>query len=150
LGRALRPMIDNFFAGRSALSSSSAGPSIPTPPPGPIPYPGPTLPPGPTPPLGPTESSGILNISTLTDLRSLIASNPAVVVFFTSFTCGPCKVIEPEFSHLVEEANSTGTRKSLVGIKVDISLTAGIADVYNVTATPTFMFFVGGEKVGRA
>ena len=65
-----------------------------------------------------------------------------VVIFFTSATCPPCKMVYPTYDELAEEA---GDRAVLV--KVDISTALDVGMKYGVRATPTFMTFLGEQKL---
>ncbi|KAL8945714.1 MAG: hypothetical protein Q9222_007786 [Ikaeria aurantiellina] len=81
--------------------------------------------------------------TTLKKLDSLLdsAKNSCAVIFFTSATCSPCKLIYPAYDELAAEA---GARAVL--IKIDLSEAHEIGSKYQVRATPTFMTFIKGEK----
>ncbi|RAL14541.1 bifunctional C97 family peptidase/thioredoxin family protein [Aspergillus homomorphus CBS 101889] len=70
------------------------------------------------------------------------ASHSCAVIFFTSATCPPCRMVYPTYDELAEEA---GDRAIL--IKVDISSALDVSTKYRVRATPTFMTFLKGQKV---
>lgn len=69
------------------------------------------------------------------------AKKSAAVIFFTSATCPPCKIVYPAYDELAAEAGHKA-----VLIKVDVSQAHEIASRYQVRATPTFMSFLRGEK----
>ncbi|KAF8558342.1 DUF862-domain-containing protein [Imleria badia] len=77
--------------------------------------------------------------------RSLLGSHRAVVAFFTSATCGPCRMIEPVFEGL---AKSKSRANGVAFSKIDLSVGLGgaLANEYQVRATPTFLFFLDGRK----
>lgn len=83
-------------------------------------------------------------VSSLGQLESELASasTSCAVIFFTSSTCPPCKMVYPTYDELAEEA---GSRARL--IKVDISSAYDVSMKYGVRATPTFMTFLKGDKV---
>ena len=56
-------------------------------------------------------------------------------------------MVEPVFERLAEEKASQG----FAFVKVDLGgmMTSGIANTYAVRATPTFLFFLDGQKVGE-
>lgn len=118
---------------------------------GPGPVPGPaTRPPaaGPiqtSPTPQPVKADGTVRVvSNLSHLESELASasTSCAVIFFTSATCPPCKMVYPTYDELAEEA---GSRARL--IKVDISAAYDVSMKYGVRATPTFMTFLKGNKV---
>ncbi|KAF9891803.1 hypothetical protein FE257_003284 [Aspergillus nanangensis] len=90
-------------------------------------------------------SQGIVQVVTnLSQLEGRLsaAAQSCAVIFFTSATCPPCKMVYPTYDELAEEA---GDRAVL--IKVDISTAMDVSMKYNVRATPTFMTFVKGSKL---
>ncbi|KAF9907250.1 hypothetical protein BX616_000481 [Lobosporangium transversale] len=64
-----------------------------------------------------------------------------VVAYFTAPWCGPCKAIGPEFEKLVVEY------PNIKFVKVDVDDQVEIAQEYGIRSMPTFIFFVGGQKV---
>ncbi|KAF3896163.1 Desumoylating isopeptidase [Trichophyton interdigitale] len=85
----------------------------------------------------------VRNVSTLREVESLLASakSSCAVIFFTSATCPPCKIVYPTYDELAEEAGSKA-----VLIKVDISRAYDVSSHYQVRATPTFITYLKGEK----
>lgn len=81
--------------------------------------------------------------------NSFIKTHRAAVGFFTSTTCGPCKMIEPAFERLSEEKGSQDGRNGagFAMIDIDVGMGQALAAQWNVRATPTFMFFLDGQKV---
>ena len=79
----------------------------------------------------------------LKQLDELLASakDSCAVIFFTSATCPPCKIVYPAFDELAAEAGNKA-----VLIKVDLTDAYEIGARYQVRATPTFMTFIKGEK----
>lgn len=79
----------------------------------------------------------------LKQLDELLASaqNSCAVIFFTSATCPPCKIVYPAYDELAAEASNKA-----VLIKVDLTDAYEIGARYQVRATPTFMTFIKGEK----
>ncbi|KAJ8652244.1 hypothetical protein O0I10_012152 [Lichtheimia ornata] len=142
-GQSMLPMIENMFG------QSQAAPSTNAPPPS---------------SAQPSDSAQSLlqNISSaaisappkpvqtaqnLASLEQWIQSYKAVVVFFTSATCPPCRMIKPDFERLMEEKNSTGgTKIKILGVIVDTSVAFDAASKYGIRATPTFMLFHQGQK----
>jgi len=89
---------------------------------------------------------GVGKVHDVTQLRDLdrlleAAKKSCAVIFFTSATCPPCKIVYPAYDELAGEAG-----KKAVLIKVDISHAYEIGSKYQVRATPTFMSFLRGEK----
>lgn len=71
------------------------------------------------------------------------AKNSSAVVFFTSATCPPCRVIYPVFEQKAKELGGKA-----VFVKVDVGEARDVGIKYAISATPTFMTFSKGEKVG--
>ncbi|KAJ5098266.1 hypothetical protein N7532_005267 [Penicillium argentinense] len=86
----------------------------------------------------------VRNVSSLSQLEGELAaaSTSCAVIFFTSATCPPCKMVYPTYDELAEVA---GDRARL--IKVDISTAYDVSMKYGVRATPTFMTFLKGQKL---
>ncbi|KIW87836.1 uncharacterized protein Z519_11420 [Cladophialophora bantiana CBS 173.52] len=97
----------------------------------------------------PRDSPGYVhNITTLSELNSLLSStsHSCAVVFFTSATCPPCKIVYPTYDDLASEA---GTLSGAKLIKIDISASPSahtVAQRYSIRATPTFITFLRGQK----
>lgn len=94
----------------------------------------------------PTSSVTVKNAGNLADLVSLLKSGNGsfVVVFFTSATCSPCKMMYTMYDELAQEVGNKG-----VLVKVDISFAHDVAMRYSVNATPTFITFLKGEQQER-
>lgn len=150
-GRALRPTIDRMYTGLAADSvpSSSQSASL-------LQSVAEAATASPPVPRSDSPSSGLssvvspIHVSTnLASFQSVLASHRAVVAFFTSSTCGPCRFIEPTFEEIAEQ-KSKGVRPGLVAfVKVDIQVGAGhqLASLYSVRVTPTFVMFLNQQKV---
>lgn len=69
------------------------------------------------------------------------AKEKCAAVFFTSATCPPCKIVYPHFEQLAAEAG-----EKAVFVKVDIGTARDVSMKYQISATPTFMTFMKGEK----
>jgi thiol-disulfide isomerase/thioredoxin len=84
-----------------------------------------------------------------TSFRSILSSHRAVVSFFTSATCGPCKFIEPTFEDLAHAKTRGGGGGLVAFVKVDMGVGMGhqVAAEYSVRVTPTFIMFLDGKKV---
>jgi desumoylating isopeptidase 1 len=95
----------------------------------------------------PASINPVQNIGSLSSLENLIKSQRGVLAFFTSSTCPPCRVIEPEFMRKLEDVNQD--RIKVVGAKIDTHVAFDAAQKYQVRSTPTFMAFVDGKKVNK-
>ena len=93
-----------------------------------------------------SASGTVHDATTLAELHSLIdpARVPCAVLFFTSASCPPCRVIAPTVTALAAEL---GARARFV--RIDLSRAApDLRAAYpDVRATPTFVTSVRGEKV---
>lgn len=85
----------------------------------------------------------VRNVTKSKELDALLAeaSKTCAIIFFTSATCPPCKIVYPAYDELAAEAGN----KAIL-IKVDLSVAYEIGAKYQVRATPTFMTFLHGEK----
>ncbi|TPX56667.1 hypothetical protein PhCBS80983_g04374 [Powellomyces hirtus] len=160
-GQSLRPMLENMF-GPSQVARSAAAASAAATHTNPL-----------SPALaslvgnvaaaaqsGPTSSTALQIANNLSQFNSIIASHRCVVVDFTAQTCPPCRVISPEFERLIGhfnaeyrqigmgEAARSDTNK-IVGVKVEVPSARDIAAQYQITATPTFVFFLDGKKTAQ-
>ena len=93
------------------------------------------------------EPSVVGRVRIVTNLNELegqlaSASKSCAVIFFTSATCPPCKILYPTYDELAEEAGD----KAIL-IKCDVSSAYDISMKYGIRATPTFMSFLKGEKL---
>ncbi|KAF8425121.1 PPPDE putative peptidase domain-containing protein [Tirmania nivea] len=70
------------------------------------------------------------------------AKNSSAVVFFTSATCPPCRVIYPVFEQKAKELDGKA-----IFVKVDVGEARDVGSIYSISATPTFMTFSKGEKI---
>jgi thiol-disulfide isomerase/thioredoxin len=88
----------------------------------------------------------VKDVTTLAQLQSLLseAEKSCAVIFFTSATCGPCRVVYPLYDQLAAEFGDKATL-----IKVDISKAFDVARQYSVSATPTFVTFLHGSQENR-
>jgi thiol-disulfide isomerase/thioredoxin len=125
--RALAPVPDSGYSSPSPSASARAPPA-----------------------LGPLDDSAIHASTNPASFRALLGSHRAVVAMFTSATCPPCRMIEPVFEDLAREKKGRGNATGQVAFaKVDLGVGLGsmVAREYDVTATPTFGFFLDGERV---
>lgn len=96
---------------------------------------------------GVQQPVAIQHASNLATLERWLQSYRAVVVFFTSASCPPCRMIKPDFERLIQEKNSDSAQIKILGVIVDTSVAFDAASKYGIRATPTFMLFQDGQKV---
>jgi desumoylating isopeptidase 1 len=96
-----------------------------------------------------TVASPIQIATNPSSFHSLLGSHRAVVSFFTSATCGPCKFIEPVFEELAHKKTrgAGGGRIAFVKIDMGVGMGSQVAAEYSVRVTPTFIMFLDGKKV---
>ncbi|KAJ3287470.1 hypothetical protein HK104_008560 [Borealophlyctis nickersoniae] len=123
-----------------------------------LPSPATALPSAPPPPPAQQQPSApaVRSVASLSQFDAILTSNRCVAVDFTSANCGPCRVISPEFERLIDEYERNfqpkgilvGTRNSqkIVGVKVEVGMAREIAARYNISVTPTFVFFLDGKQ----
>ncbi|PGH27685.1 hypothetical protein AJ80_00700 [Polytolypa hystricis UAMH7299] len=131
-GQMMKPYIDNMLRG------ATQGPNV-------APLPSTQgLTTGPPQQSKPSAPRGrVHNVTTLHGVEDLLASarSSCAVIFFTSSTCPPCKMVYPAYDELAAEAGDKA-----VLIKVDLNHAFDVSSKYNVRATPTFMTFLKGQK----
>lgn len=67
-----------------------------------------------------------------------------VLVDFYSDTCVPCRMLSPVLSQLESELEGR-----LLIYKVNVGYEQELVEKYDVQASPTLIFFKGGEEVSR-
>lgn len=136
LGQMLRPQIEAALRGVAQGPRAAAAPSAAT-----------RESPAAVPTTAAPATTSKVSVQIATNLSQLesqlaSASKSCAVVFFTSSTCPPCKMVYPTYDQLAEEAGDKG-----VLIKCDVNAAYDVSMKYNVRATPTFMTFLKGEKL---
>ena len=103
----------------------------------------------PTAPGSATVAAPIHMCTNASALRGLLQSHRAAVVFFTSATCGPCKMVEPVFEELAHQKTHGSSGGRIAFVKVDMAVGMGgqVGAEWGVRVTPTFLFFLDGKKV---
>lgn len=96
----------------------------------------------------PDTPGNVHNITSLSELDQLLESarESCAVIFFTSATCPPCKIVYPTYDELASEAGSVTGAKL---IKIDIAASPpaqAVAQRYQIRSTPTFITFLKGQK----
>ena len=76
--------------------------------------------------------------------EKVIKAGGPVLVDFYSDTCVPCKMLSPVLSQLDTELDG-----KLHIYKVNVGYEQELVDKYEVQASPTLIFFKGGEEVSR-
>ncbi|KAI9816862.1 MAG: hypothetical protein M1827_001507 [Pycnora praestabilis] len=100
--------------------------------------------PAPHVPIQAVPQPGVVrNVTTLHEVEKLLASasSSCAVIFFTSATCPPCKIVYPAYDQLAAEAGD----KAIL-IKVDLSKAYDVGAKYSVRATPTFITYLKGQQ----
>ena len=82
-------------------------------------------------------------IKDMGDLQSQLtaAGGKLVVIEFFLPWDGPCKMISPKFEAMA------GEMSNVVFLKVDVDEAEDVAQEYNISAMPTFIFLKNGQKV---
>ena len=73
------------------------------------------------------------------DAKVLQSEIPAIVEFYSD-SCIPCKQLSPILGGIEDKVNV---------YKVNVNFDAELAEKYAVMASPTILFFKGGEEVSR-
>ncbi|RPD62239.1 DUF862-domain-containing protein [Lentinus tigrinus ALCF2SS1-7] len=98
---------------------------------------------------GSSTVAGPIHICTNpSSLHGLLQAHKAVVVFFTSATCGPCRMIEPVFEEIAHQKTHgrDGGRPAFVKVDMSVGMGGQVGQEWGVRVTPTFLFFLDGKK----
>ncbi|KAK4511413.1 uncharacterized protein ATC70_012628 [Mucor velutinosus] len=93
----------------------------------------------------PTTVNPVQIANTATAVDGFISAYKAVIVFFTSASCPPCRMIKPDFENLIREKNGDSEKIKILGVIMDTSMAPDAAK-YGIRATPTFQLFLNGQK----
>ena len=74
----------------------------------------------------------------------VLDSTLPVIVEFYSDSCIPCKQLAPILGDIEDDYE-----EQLKVLKVNVNFDAELAEQYSVMASPTILFFKGGEEVNR-
>jgi len=75
----------------------------------------------------------------ITDVKQIPQDKKVVIDFFATW-CGPCKTIAPAFEQF------TTKYPDIVFLKVDVDESESIAESFNVSSLPTFLFLNKGNE----
>lgn len=91
----------------------------------------------------PGAAGSVYNVTTIERLDQLLdeAKSSCAILFLTSATCGPCRVLYPTYEGLAEEAKG----KCFL-IKVDVGQAQAVGRKYDVRGTPTFVTYLKGRR----
>jgi thioredoxin 1 len=78
----------------------------------------------------------------ITQITEIPADKKVIIDFFADW-CGPCKKVAPVFSELSEKF------KDIVFLKVNVDEAEEIAEGFEVTSLPTFIFLNKGNIYNR-
>lgn len=82
-------------------------------------------------------------IKDLEEFQKILKENGSklILVDFYATWCGPCKMIAPVLEELSKK------HLNVVFCKVDVDEAEDVAQNYEISAMPTFLFFKNGEKI---
>ena len=83
-------------------------------------------------------------MQTIENIENIIKDNMAVMVYFSSPTCGVCHSLKPK---LFEAIQSNFEKFEIVDI--DISISTEIASHFTVFSIPTVLIFLDGKEFFR-
>ena len=86
---------------------------------------------------------GVTTISEVEDFEKILndAGDKLVVVDFFAEWCGPCRMIGPKFEKMSDEFSD------IIFLKVDVDEVEEVAENYDVSAMPNFVFIKNGRQV---
>lgn len=95
------------------------------------------------------SSDNLFDVSSVEEFEKILESAAAegklVVVDFYAEWCMPCKIIAPVYVEMSESERFA----EAVFVKVDIEVVPAIAEKYEITSMPTFVFIKEGAVVNR-
>jgi len=141
------PAVASALLQSVAASAASNGSGAPSSSRGYLPTPAPTSPP--TPAQTSTLTAPVHIVTNPSSFNNVLHTHKAVVAFFTSATCGPCKMIEPKFEDLAMSKSRPNGGVAFAKIDLSVGMGGSVAQEHGVRVTPTFIFFFEGKKVSR-
>ena len=87
----------------------------------------------------------VQSVITTDEFENVIKSHIRVCIDFYATWCGPCRKISPYIESISEDKKYTNVHF----IKVDIEMLEDIAESFNITSMPTFVFVVNEKEVSR-
>ncbi|KAK4180787.1 PITH domain-containing protein [Triangularia setosa] len=93
-----------------------------------------------------TYDSKPVEITSSAQFQAILRTNALVVADFYADWCGPCKAIKPIFEKASEELSHENV---LAFIKINTDTQKDIAQAYNVTSLPTFIYFRNAKITSR-
>ncbi|KAI9244897.1 PPPDE putative peptidase domain-containing protein [Sporodiniella umbellata] len=93
----------------------------------------------------PAKKEPIQSVQSARQMEQFVSEYKAVVVMFTSPTCGPCQMIKPQFKQLIEEKSENSTSIKVLGVLLDLSVVRDAQD-YSIRGVPTFYCYLNGQK----
>ncbi|KAJ1653132.1 hypothetical protein IWQ61_006685 [Dispira simplex] len=107
--------------------------------------------------LPPLLAPRVYRVTTVNQLDALTRTFRGVVTLFTSATCPPCRMIEPEFHRLMaaqittspNDLDGSTTVPRVVGAQIDMATGFAVAQQYQIRATPTFVFLLDRVPTSR-
>jgi len=87
----------------------------------------------------------ITDLTTVTQLNEILgkSKDKLSVIDFHAIWCGPCKMIEPTYVDLARQYPNVNF------LKCDVDEAKPIANLYSISAMPTFIFLKGSTKVDQ-
>ncbi|CAI4308830.1 CDA_G0006180.mRNA.1.CDS.1 [Saccharomyces cerevisiae] len=87
--------------------------------------------------------TSITKLTNLTEFRNLIKQNDKLVIDFYATWCGPCKMMQPHLTKLIQ------AYPDVRFVKCDVDESPDIAEECEVTAMPTFVLGKDGQLIGK-
>lgn len=85
----------------------------------------------------------VQSIKTKSEYDEILAKHSAVLIKFSAEWCGPCKQVAPIINELAPKFPNV-----FIG-DVDVDQNSEVAQINEVTAMPTFVFFKNGKEIHR-
>ncbi|BFZ55695.1 Thioredoxin-like protein 1 [Savitreella phatthalungensis] len=85
----------------------------------------------------------VIEVASLSHFNELRTSKQVLILDAYATWCGPCKAIKPKFQAMA----AATTNEQVSFAQVDVDQQRPVAQALNISAMPTFTFFVAGKQV---
>lgn len=85
----------------------------------------------------------VQHVNTTAEFDSILKNNNFVVAKFGAEWCGPCRAAKPKYERVSDQF------KDIIFIDIDVDKNEAIANRYDISGIPAFIYFKNGKEVRR-